>query len=271
MPLSSSLSSLPLSGWFVVSLRPVGQHRALLRAAAALGADGMSLPGLRLRAREDTPTSVTLDAALRCPRVIFTSPAAVRCTVRLRMLAPDVQPARQRVFALGEGTRAALRRAGIADVQVPRQATSEALLALPELASVSGKRIGLVTAPDGRGLLAPRLRERGATLVVAEVYSREPARLGKLHAQRLLDVRGHGAACITSAEALRNVIAGLPDAARAALLRCVAVVSSARLEAIARAAGFAEVIRADGPSPRDLLNALIAHARDVHAGHPRFR
>jgi uroporphyrinogen-III synthase len=261
MPSSMPPSYLPLSNWFVVSLRPVGQHRRLLRAAKALGAGGLSLPGLRLAAREDTPTRVDLGCALQCSHVIFTSPAAVRFAVRLRMLAPDApMRAPRTVFAIGATTRAALRRAGIAEVVIPAQATSESLLALPELASVRGTRIGVVTAPDGRGLLVQRLRERGATLAIAEVYARMPARLNRVHAQRLLDARGRGAVCVTSAEALCNVLATLPDVARAALLRCVAVVSSERLDAIARAAGFRTVIRADAPTPRGLLDALYAHA-----------
>lgn len=251
-------SSLPLSNWFVVSLRPVGQHRRLLRAAKALGAGGLSLPGLRLAAREDTPTRVALDAATQCSRVVFTSPAAVRFSVRMRTL--RAQP-RQAVLALGEATRTALRRAGIAEVVVPAQATSESLLALPELAAVRGARIGMVTAPDGRGLLARQLHQRGATLVIAEVYARMPARLNRIHAQRVLDARGgRGAVCVTSAEALRNVLAALPDAARAVLLRCVAIASSERLVAIAHDAGFHTVIRADAPTPRSLLETLCAHA-----------
>lgn len=254
-------SYLPLSNWFVVSLRPVGQHRRLLRAAEALGADGLSLPGLRLAAREDTPTRVVLGSALQGSHVIFTSPAAVRFAVRLRMLAPDAPiRAPRTVFALGATTRAALRRAGIADVVVPSRATSESLLALPELASVRGLRIGVVTAPGGRGLLAQRLRERGARLAIAEVYARAPARLNRTHSLRLLAARGHGAVFLTSAESLRNVLAALRDDARAALLRCVAVVSSERLAAIARATGFPTVIRADAPTPRVLLDALCAHA-----------
>ncbi len=256
-----SLSSPPLSGWYVVSLRPVGQHRRLLRVAEALGADGLSLPGMRLTAREDTPTRTALDDALHCPRVIFTSPAAVRFAIRLRMLAADARTARKRrTFALGEATGAALCRAGIADALVPPQATSESLLALPELGSLAGARIGLVTAPDGRGLLAGQLREHGATLAIAEVYARSPARIDRTHARRLLDVRGHGAVCVTSAEALRNVLAALPAAARAKLLGCVAVASSARLDAIARDAGFRAVIRADAPTPHALLDALRMHA-----------
>lgn len=253
-------SSLPLSGWFVVSLRPVGQHRRLLRAAEALGARGLTLPGLRLAAREDTPTRGALDTALRCPFVIFTSPSAVRFAVRLRTLKPDDLHGGQRVFALGAATAAALRRAGIAGAIVPAQASSEGLLERDELRSVRGRGVGLVTAPGGRGLLTQRLREAGAQLAIAEVYARIPARLDRSHASRLLDARGRGAACVTSAEALGNVIHALPADARATLLRCLAVASSPRLEAIAREVGFAEVIRAPGPTPRALVDALRAHA-----------
>ena len=247
----------------MVSLRPTGQQRSLLRAAVAAGASGLSLPGLRLRAREDTRTGADLDAALRCERVIFTSPAAVRFCVRLRTLRPR---SRRQVFALGVGTRAALRRAGIADVRIPATADSEGLLAMRAFAAIAGARIGLVTAPGGRGLIADGLRERGATLAIAEVYAREPARLRAAHVQRLLDARGHGAACITSAEALRNALTALPRDARSVLLRCVAVASSERLQGIARDAGFRRTIRAEGTAPRQLVHALERHA---HAG--RFR
>jgi uroporphyrinogen-III synthase len=202
-----------------------------------------------------------LDDALRCSRVIFTSPAAARHAVRLRMLASDAPNARIRqIFALGQATRAVLRRAGIAEVLIPQHATSEGLLALPELGSAAGTRIGVVTAPGGRGLLEQRLREAGAALVIAEVYARAPARLDATHARRLMGARGHGAVCITSADALRNVLLALPKAACETLLRCVAVTSSARLDAIARDTGFLNVVRADGPTPRSLLKALCVHA-----------
>jgi uroporphyrinogen-III synthase len=252
------LSPPALSGWFVVSLRPVGQHRRLLRAAEALGAEGLSLPGMRLAAREDTPTRDAYNAASRCSRIVFTSPSAVRFSIRLRTFRAHPH---QCVFALGEATRAALHRAGVADVRIPPQATSESLLELPEMRELRGIRIGIVSAPDGRGWLEQRLREDGAIPVIAEVYARSPARLNRMHAQRLLDARGQGAACITSAEALRNVVSALPAGARATLLDCVAIASSERLVAIARDAGFRRIIRADSPTPRDLLAALCAHAK----------
>lgn len=254
-------SALPLSNWFVLSLRPVGQHRRLLQAARRLGATGIALPGLRLAAREDTPTRAALDSALSAELVIFTSPPAVRFAMRLRTEANARRHPTSRPFALGAATAAALRRAGGADAVLPARADSEALLDLPELRVVAGRRVGLVTAPGGRGLLAAGLRERGARLAIAEVYERRPARLTARHHRALLAARGDGAVCLTSAEALANVLAALPEAARARLLGCVAVVSSARLAKIAAAAGFASVALAAAPTPRALLDALVLHAR----------
>ena len=49
---------------------------------------------------------------------------------------------------------------------------SEGLLALPVLADVHGLRIGLVTAPGGRGLIAAQLQAAGATIERADVYQR---------------------------------------------------------------------------------------------------
>lgn len=166
-----------------------------------------------------------------------------------------------RAFALGTATAAALRRAGCARIHVPERADSEALLALPELQTVRGVGIGLVTAPGGRGLIAAGLHERGAALTIAEVYARAPARLDARHVRRLLAAGNNLAIHITSAEALGNVLAALPAAARAKLLAGVAVASSERLQAIARQSGFAATLRATGPTPRALLDALTAHAQ----------
>jgi uroporphyrinogen-III synthase len=247
-----------LSGWFVVSLRPVGQHAAIRRAARELGAAAISLPGMRLRACEDTATRDALAHALDCEQVIFSSPMAVRAAARLQALA---SARTRRILAIGRGTSAALHRHGISAVVTPDLETSEGLLALPGLQRIDGVSIGLVTAPGGRGLIASTLRARGADLRVAHVYARAPARLTRRHSDALLAATGSGAVLLSSAEALVNVLAGLPMPARQRLLACTVVASSARLAGIARDAGFARIVLADGVSPRASLAALAAHAK----------
>jgi len=247
-----------LSDWFVVSLRPVGQHAAVRRAIRRVGAIPVSLPGLRLRMRDDPATRDALAGALACERIIFTSPVAVRSAARLQTLAAVRKPL---VMAIGRGTQAALRREGIGTVVCPPIETSEGLLALPELGDVAGLSIGLITAPGGRGLLASALAARGAELRIAQVYSREPARLTRRHLAALRAANGSGALLLSSGEALGNVLAALPEAARRRLHDCTVIASSARLAELARAAGFVRIVSAAGANPREMLAALVAHAK----------
>lgn len=250
--------SLPLQGWYVISLRPLGQHGALRRRASALGARTFALSSLRLQA---LPAGDALAEALRCPRVVFTSPAAVRFAQAQRPLRAR---AGQDFFAPGAGTAAALARAGIERVRHPlRGASAEALLDDPRLQSLAGARVGLVTAPGGRDLLAASLRERGAQLAVAMVYRREaiappPARLRALAA-----LPARSALMVSSAEALQALWQVLDEDARRRLCRRPCVASSERLAARARALGFAAPLRAVDARPEHLLAALSAHVADA--------
>ena len=145
--------------WYVISLRPRGEHAALRREAAKHGGGLIALSPWRLQLRDDDVAYAALNEALAASRVVFTSPAAVRAAQALQPL--QVQPT-QIVCAVGAGTAAALRRAGIGDVQSPARMDSEGLLALPVLQEVHGRDVGLVTAPGGRGEIAPALAARGA-------------------------------------------------------------------------------------------------------------
>ena len=96
-----------LAGWYVISLRPSGGHDPVRRAAVARGARLLPLSTLRLVPLSAGPA---LAAAMACPRVVFTSPAAVRFAAALLPLRAD--PGRQE-FAVGAGTAGALKRAGL--------------------------------------------------------------------------------------------------------------------------------------------------------------
>ena len=99
-----------LDGCYVISLRPVGAHAAMRRAAARHGARVLALSPWRLSGRDDPATRRALRAALAAPRVVFTSPAAVRHARALQAL----HARRGQVWcAVGAGTAAALHRAGV--------------------------------------------------------------------------------------------------------------------------------------------------------------
>ena len=61
-----------LSGCYVISLRPVGGHDGVRRAAAALGARTLALSPWRIRALADDDARTALARALAAPRVVFT-------------------------------------------------------------------------------------------------------------------------------------------------------------------------------------------------------
>lgn len=250
-----------LAGWYVISLRPSGGHAPVRRAAAALGARVLAVSTLKLVALD---AGAALAAALACPRVIFTSPAAVS-------FSQARQPLRtrrgQQWLAVGSGTAAALRRAGIARVSVPEdRADSEGLLALDDLQALSGQAVGLVTAPGGRGLIAETLAQRGARVHLAEVYRRLPRVPGAARLAQLAALPGHSALLVSSLEAFEGLWLRLPDSVRAQLRARPAVASSARLTAMLAAQGFTALVLADAAVPSRLLAALAA---DVASG--RFR
>lgn len=249
-----------LSGWYVISLRPVADHDAVRRAVTARGARLFALSPLRLAPRQD---SRALARALAQDTVIFTSPAAVRFAAARDPL----RPVRGAIWcAVGAGTAAALRRAGVDAVTRPERMDSEGLLALPALATVRGARIGLVTAPGGRGLIAERLRERGAGLIVAHVYERVPVTIARSRRLAVAALPAPCAVLVSSREAWLGLWPQLDAPARRRLRSALAVVSSAGLAGLVREHGLERIAIADSARPRAMVKALADAA-----GEHRFR
>jgi uroporphyrinogen-III synthase len=255
----SSNNEGDLRGWTVVAISSAAQNARLRRAALGAGAAFVGLPLLRLRATgpaEAHGSDADLRRALACPQCIFTSPAAVHFAVG-RMALPDHGGA---AFAVGAGTAAALRRAGVRQVRHPAEMNSEGLLALPELDPPAAE-VGLVGAPGGRGMLGPALEARGARVRLAQVYTREPGRLDRRHLAALAAAREPLALLLTSAEALAQLLAAVPDPLLVRLRSATVVAGSARLAALASRYGFETVVQAASPRWPALCAALHGHAK----------
>lgn len=251
----ASITAQPLAGWYVISLRPSGGHADLRRAAAAQGAGLIALSPWRIESLRDADTRAALEAALSADIVIATSPSAVRAAASLRSFDP---PRAQRFIAVGEGTAAVLRRAGIAEVDAPARMDSEGLLALPALQAIDRRAIGLLTAPGGRNRIEPVLRERGANVLRADVYRRVPIALSARGVQTLLELDAPGAVlALSSGEAFVRVLAALPTEAADVLRCCLAIAASDRLADLAREQGVERVVIASSARPNDLISAAI--------------
>lgn len=212
----------------------------------------LPLPPWRLQVRQDAASRQALEQALQAPVLVFTSPAAVRAAAALQAF--SVQPAQQ-WLAVGAGTAAALRRAGIARVQAPSRMDTEGLLSLPALAGAT--RVGLVTAPGGRGLLAATLDGRGVPVDRADVYQRVPVPLPEAAISRLEALQSPACMALSSEEALRLVLAQLPPAAARVLQRAPVAAASQRLADIARELGWQRLVVAGSPRPAALARAAV--------------
>ena len=238
-----------LRGRVVVITRPAGTAAALARRVRAGGGVSLLLPGLSLRAVSDPALRAAMRAALGDDVLVFTSPAAVRFAAALAPLHTKAA-----VLAVGQGTAQALRRHGVS-AQAPSRQDSEGLLDLPAAQALRGRRVALVGAPGGRGVLREQLAARGARLREVQVYRRVSPRLDRRHVDAVLALPRSARVLISSAEALHHLVALLPAHALARLRAAVVVVSSERLAQAARAAGFARIVQAESALAADLLKA----------------
>ncbi|KAF1013383.1 MAG: Uroporphyrinogen-III synthase [Stenotrophomonas maltophilia] len=241
------------TGWTFISLRPQGQHAVLRRAARKQGGHLLALSPWRLQRCDSVVARAKLNAALTADRVLFTSPAAVHAVAALQPL-PAHPPTPW--LAVGEGTLRALQAHGVATAQAPQRMDSEGLLALPAMAQPQGLRVGLVTAPGGRGLIATQLAAAGAHLLRADVYQRVPTRLPARALSRLARLPRPWVLAVSSGEALSRVWDQLPAhwQQRLQTEACV-VVASDRLGEQAQALALQRIHRADGPTAAQLVAA----------------
>lgn len=262
----------------VLSLRPVGDHAAMRKNAAKHGLRVIALSPWRIVANTDTATHGALREALAADIVIATSPAAARAAAVLAATAehattesismpPSASPMAplrrghgQVWCAIGSGTARALRRAGIDTMHIPERMDSEGLLALPALAEVRDRHVGLLTAPGGRDRIAPALRARGARVTRADVYAREPCAPQAATLARLRATRAPLLLPLSSGEALERLLDLLPADLRLRLLSARVLAASQRLADVARAHGFHDVRFAAGPRPAQLLAAAFDDA-----------
>jgi uroporphyrinogen-III synthase len=232
--------AVPLAGVRVLVTRPREQAGNLARLIEADGGEAFVFPALEIAPVADPSALERILARLgEFDLAIFVSANAVRHGLA-RHPAPAL-PHGLRIAAVGEATARALRGQGVDEVLLPSaRFDSEALLALPELQAMAGRRVVIFRGEGGRELLADALRARGARVEHAECYRRvkpasDPAPLlGRLR-DGALDI-----ATVTSVETLDNLLLLAGEAGAAPLKRLPVVVVSERIARACQAAGFAQ-------------------------------
>ena len=250
---------MALAGRHVVVTRPAGQVAHLATALIEQGAIPVIYPVLEIRDLEDL--APVLDAAIRLDSfdlAVFVSPNAIEKALAL-ILPRRPWPAALRVAALGKSSERELARHGIHDViSPPLRFDSEALLELPELTGVRGKRVIIFRGEGGRELLGDTLKARGATIEYLTCYRRampsiDPAPLLKLWEEGQLD-----AVTLTSSEGLRNFVDMIGRLGLAWLKKTPVFVPHARIAGQAQVFGLSKVMATE-PGDDGLLAGLMQY------------
>ena len=201
------------------------------------------------------PGDAALRALRQCDCAIFTSANAVRHGARWISTPPHVA-------AVGPATHAALSALGHTGVIAPRHGHGgDALLALPELQTVAGRRIVVVRGADGLTNIQHTLQARGAIVHELSCYRRVLPQVDltpRVEEWR----RGDGAplaATVTSVTHLDNLFTLAGDGGRFFLRQLVFIAAGKRIaDACRRHRPMMAPRAADGASDEAMMRALLA-------------
>lgn len=249
------MTAEPLAGRTILVTRPILQNVELSRAIEAAGGVAFEFPALDIEAVPIETLHASFAQLADADIVIFISPNAAQFGLKA-MRAVGHMPAAAELFAVGPGTARELQAQGMDRVIVPPGQDSEALLALPQLQSVQGRRIVIVRGVGGRALLADTLRRRGAAVHFMECYRRRCPQADAAPLRARWQAGGIDAVTITSAEALHNLAGLLGEAGQPLLITTPLFVLHEKIAAAAHRFGMTHVITTSG-GDAGLIEGLI--------------
>jgi uroporphyrinogen-III synthase len=234
-----------LAGRTVLVTRPAHQTAALVDMIDAAGGVAFAFPALDIEVVPVETLAAPLAQLRNADIAIFISPNAAQFGMAA-IQAGGGLPAAIEVFAVGPGTARALQAQGVSGAIVPHGHDSEALLALPQLQDMAGKRVVIVRGVGGRALLADTLTARGAEVHFLECYRRVRPQVDAAPLLARWQAGGIDAVTVTSAEMLRNLAALLGEAGAPLLVATPLFAPHEKIAEAARRFGIARVIATPG-------------------------
>lgn len=234
-----------LSGVTVVVTRPAHQAERLCQFIETAGGTALRFPVIEIQPPSNPKQAQSqLEQLNSFDLAVFISANAVFSGFDLLgSLSEKIAgwPAKVAIAAVGQATAKAIASQGLAvNYLAPKPYNSEALLSIPELQELCGKRILILRGEGGREYLAKTLRERGAEVEYAECYQRampssDPARL-----YEAWDENRSLLLVVTSNEGLENLFHMIDAEHRTALLASRLIVMSERAVTLADKLSFAQ-------------------------------
>lgn len=247
--------------WCVWATRPLGSNSDWAQQLHAHGFNTLELPLLDIQPLLDTASQTAIKELIlnfdQFDSVIFVSQNAVRHTFDwLHDYWPQL-PLGLRYFAVGERTAALASEQGVQVLAPHASMTSEALLALPELQEVWGKKILICRGLGGLPRLGEALHQRGAMVRYLELYQRL---LPASAAQTLQNARSQllpqDFLVVFSSETLQH-LAQLLASLQAPPYNQPLLVPSQRVADAAAQLGFSQVLIAANASEAAMLSRLL--------------
>jgi uroporphyrinogen-III synthase len=233
----------PLASRGIVVTRPAHQAVPLAEMIRAAGGRALLFPAIEIADIEDSgPLDQLVDRLDEVDCAVFVSPNAVYKAMTL-IKARRTAPVNLRYAAVGRGSVRELAKFGVGEVVAPVRFDSEALLALPEFASVAGQRVVIFRGVGGRDLLGEALVARGAHVEYAECYRRVLPRADPSPLLAAWQAHELNAVTVTSSEGLHNFCALIGEVGRAWLEKTPLFVPHTRIAATARELNLRVVVQ----------------------------
>ncbi len=247
------IETQPLDGRCIVVTRPRHQAESLRNALAALGAEVVVAPAIRIEPSADPRL---LEAAVARADdfdwIVFTSVNGVDAFFDHAATKP-----RSKLAAIGPATAAALSERGVRATVVPeRYVAEEVFEALARRTSLAGKKILLPRADIAREALPKLLRETGADVEVVAAYTTVPATDDIARAVALVRDGAVDAVTFTSGSTVRSFFSTADDTVRAQVAPAsIGPITSAAL----RDENVEPIIEAEHYTTEGLVEAIRLH------------
>jgi uroporphyrinogen-III synthase len=240
--------------------RPTEQIGELRRQLEGRGAHVLSFPLLTIR--PITPAQAHKQRIMNLDQydlVFFVSTNAAKIGLDFIAGFWPQYPAHILNFAVGPSTAAEIESRALPVCYPLDRMSSEAMLELPELQDIKGKKALIVRGMGGREILAEGLIARGASVDYAELYERVVPIYTNGQLRRCVQQHKPDALVISSAEALDNLrqlyepltLENLP------WQRFPLYVTSGRLAEHAHATGYTSVTTMAGATDAAIINGLM--------------
>jgi uroporphyrinogen III methyltransferase/synthase len=247
----------PLFGKRIVVTRARAQASRLAARLAALGADVIEAPAIRIEPLDPAPLHTALGTLGDYEWVIFTSGNAVEITLReLRACGLDARAfAGTKLVAVGPATAESLAERGLTADLIPERFVAEGVVdALRGRGDVRGARVLYPRAEGARDYLLVELKKLGADLHDVPIYRSVPDSAGAHAAREALESGSVDVVTFTSSSTVRYFVelVGLDAARRARIVSMGPITSDT-----ARALGLQVAVEARESTIDSLVDAVV--------------